>query len=91
MLTSQNPISVYVQLPSVPDKPEWKCDGSRIILADLAPDSLCGALLERIQQSIGLPIGKQKLQIGPRVLANNATLAAFNIEHGEVINLTVRK
>lgn len=49
---SQDPVTIMVQLPVYPDKPEWKCDGSTLPLEDVPLTALIGTLRDRIQVSI---------------------------------------
>ena len=49
--SSQDPVTIMVQLPVYPDKPEWKCDGSTLPLEDVPLTALIGTLRDRIQVS----------------------------------------
>ncbi|KAI5477585.1 splicing factor 3A subunit 1 [Pseudohyphozyma bogoriensis] len=85
------PISIKVQLPDYPAKPEWGCNGSEITLTEVPITALCGALRDRITAKVGLPIGKQKLTYKGRILANNGTLAGLNFEDGDEVVVTIKE
>lgn len=47
-LQLQEPITINVQLPEYPDKPEWGCDGSNIAVKDVPLTLTVGAFRERV-------------------------------------------
>ncbi|GAA98213.1 uncharacterized protein L969DRAFT_85848 [Mixia osmundae IAM 14324] len=85
------PITVSVQLPTLPDKPEWHCDGSVLQLSDIPLTLLAGTLRDRIQEKIGMPTGRQKLSLGARILQANITLAALNLDSYDVLTLALKE
>jgi len=85
------PISINIQLPSVPDKPEWGCDGSTLTLPEVPLTALAGTLRDRIMQKIGLPPGKQRLQYNGKMVANSISLAGLNMDDGDSMVLAVRE
>lgn len=107
-IVCQGPISINIQLPSVPDKPEWGCDGSTLTLPEVPLTALAGTLRDRImvrigffaaadelkdllQQKIGLPPGKQRLQYNGKMVANSISLAGLNMDDGDSMVLAVRE
>lgn len=87
------PITLTVQLPAYPEKPEWKLDGSVITIPDVPVSTLFSNLRERIKATVGadLPISRLRLDFMGKVMNNGATLASVNIDEGDVIYLNVRK
>lgn len=87
------PIVVSVQLPSMPDKPEWKLNGSVIDVPDVPVNTTFGQLRERIKRAVDadLPISRLKLDFNGKVMNNVATLASVNLDEGDVVVMSVRK
>lgn len=88
-----DPISISVQLPNMPEKPEWKLNGSIITIADLTLSTLVSTLRDRIASIVEapLPISRMRLDYGPKVLSNASTLASVNMDEADMIALTIRK
>ena len=88
-----NPISISVQLPTMPEKPEWKLNGSIITISDLPLNFLVSSLRDRIAGIIEaqLPISRMRLDFGTKVLSNASTLASVNLDEGDMIVLSIRK
>ena len=55
------PVTMKISVPSIPDKPEWKCDGQMMTLT-LALTETVNTVKAKIMEDIGMPQGKQKLQ-----------------------------
>jgi splicing factor 3A subunit 1 len=88
-----DPISLSVQLPSMPDKPEWKLDGSIITVPDLPVSFTFGTVRERIKRVVDadLPISRLRLDYMGKVMNNGATLASVNLDDGDLIVMAVKK
>ena len=88
-----DPITVSVQLPAMPEKPEWKLDGSVISIPDLPVNTLFSTLRERIKRVVDadLPISRLRLDYNGKVMTNNATMASVNLDEGDMLVLVVRK
>lgn len=88
-----NPISIAVQLPNMPEKPEWKLNGSIITIPDLPLNFLVSSLRDRIASIVGaqLPISRMRFDYGVKVLSNASTLASVNLDDGDMIVLSIRK
>ncbi|KAL8286882.1 hypothetical protein RQP46_003888 [Phenoliferia psychrophenolica] len=85
-----NPITIMIQLPDYPAKPEWGCNGTIIAIDQVPLTLLVGGLRDRITMKCGLPIGKQKLMFKSRILANSTTLASLNFDEGDEITVQIK-
>ena len=88
-----DPIAISVQLPNMPDKPEWKLDGSVISIPDLPVNTLFSTVRERIKRIVDadLPISRLRLDYGQKVMSNASTMASVNLDEGDMLVLSVRK
>jgi len=86
------PISLRIQLPSHPEKPEWKLDGTAAIVPDLPVTLLVSTLRDRIIQHLGssLSAGKMRLAYGGTMLTNANNLASYNLEDEDLVTLSLR-
>lgn len=91
------PITVSIQLPSAPEKPEWNLDGSIISLADLPLTLLVSSLRDRItshlstDSSTSVPASRIKISFRGKVLANANTLASYNMDDDDLLIMTLRE
>lgn len=87
-----DPIDIIVQLPNMPEKPEWKLTGNVLTVPELPLNFLFSTLRDRIAKLVDapLPISRMKLDYGPKTLGNSSTLASVNLEDGDTITLTIR-
>jgi splicing factor 3A subunit 1 len=86
----QGPINLQVQCPTIPDKPEWKCQGQTIILDNLPLTTFVSTVKDRIAARLNFPAGRQKLTIGGVVMKNQLSLAHYNTEDGDIIGLSIK-
>lgn len=88
-----HPISISVQLPVMPDKPEWKLDGSVIPLDGIMVHTSFADMRERIKRAINaeLPISRLQITYEGKVMSNATTLAGMNIGEGDLLGLSVKK
>ncbi|KAG1502675.1 hypothetical protein G6F46_010350 [Rhizopus delemar] len=88
-LTDPNAITLTIQTPSLPDKPEWNLTGAPISITGLLPNTLISTLKDRIASQLGMPAGKQKLSTmgAGTVLNNSKTLAFYGIMNGAALVL----
>ncbi|ORY23136.1 pre-mRNA splicing factor [Naematelia encephala] len=88
-----DPVAISVQLPSMPDKPEWKLDGSIITVPDLPVNTLFSTIRERIKRVVDadLPVSKIKLDYNGKTMNNGHTMASVNLDDGDVIVMSMRK
>lgn len=88
-----DPISLSIQLPSMPEKPEWKLNGSIITVPDLPVNTLFSTLRERIARVIDadLPLSRLKLDYNGKTMNNKNTLASVNLDETDVVVMSIRK
>ncbi|KAJ8078554.1 SF3a splicing factor complex subunit [Marasmius tenuissimus] len=82
-----HPISLQVQLPEDPSKPEWKLDGKVVTIPDLPLSLLVSTLRDRILQHTGstVPASRIRLSYTGKMLTNKSTLASYNLEDEELL------
>ncbi|GAA5956960.1 hypothetical protein JCM3765_006652 [Sporobolomyces pararoseus] len=85
-----DPVKIGVQLPDYPSKPAWGCDGSKLEL-EIPLSLLVGTIRDRVTAMVGLPVGKQKFTYKGKILANSTTLAALNLDNGDVLHVSVKE
>jgi splicing factor 3A subunit 1 len=87
------PISLLIQLPNMPDHPDWKLDGTIATVPDLPLNLLVSTLRDRIVRHIDstLPPGRVKLTYMGKLLTNQQTIAVYNLEDGDTLVLDVRE
>ena len=87
------PISLSIQLPNVPEHPEWKLDGSIANVPELPVTLLVSTLRERIIRHLdsALSPGRVKFTYTTKLLSNQQTLAVYNLEDGDTVVLSVRE
>ncbi|KAF8520200.1 Pre-mRNA splicing factor PRP21 like protein-domain-containing protein [Hysterangium stoloniferum] len=87
------PISLFIQLPNMPDHPDWKLDGTVATVPDLPLNLLVSTLRDRIVRHIDstLPPGRVKLTYMGKLLTNQQTIAVYNLEDGDTVVLDVRE
>ena len=80
-------------LPSVPDKPELKLDGSVIVVPDLPVNTLFSTLRERIKMVVDadLPISRMQLSYEGKTMNNKFSMASVNLDEGDMVTLTLKK
>ncbi|KZS98947.1 hypothetical protein SISNIDRAFT_447772 [Sistotremastrum niveocremeum HHB9708] len=88
-----HPIHLQVQLPTDTVKPEWKLDGKIVDIADLHITTLVSTLRDRITKQLDstVPPGRMRLAYAGKELRNASTLASYNLDHGDLISLTIRE
>ncbi|OQV12614.1 Splicing factor 3A subunit 1 [Hypsibius exemplaris] len=88
--THTGPVTFKVQVPHVGDKPEWKLNGQVLTLSLNARDSMT-VLKGRIQDQLGIPVAKQKVQFDGVYVKDNQTMAGCSIVPGSVVFLQVKE
>ncbi|XP_055331495.1 splicing factor 3A subunit 1-like [Paramacrobiotus metropolitanus] len=88
--TYKNPITFKVQVPHVADKPEWKLNG-QVLNLTLAPKDTFTTIKARIQDQLGIPQGKQKLQFDGVYVKDTQSLASCNIIPGSMVILQLKE
>ncbi|KAG1800831.1 Pre-mRNA splicing factor PRP21 like protein-domain-containing protein [Suillus plorans] len=84
-------ISLFVQLPNDPSKPEWKLNGQTVTVTDLPLTLLVSTLRDRINQVLGsnLPLSKVRISYAGKMLTNNSTIASHNLEEDDLVVLSI--
>ncbi|EGN96000.1 hypothetical protein SERLA73DRAFT_93926 [Serpula lacrymans var. lacrymans S7.3] len=84
-------ISLFVQLPNDPSKPEWKLDGTTVTIPDLPLNLLVATLRDRIIQvtQTGLPASRIRLSYAGKMLTNANSIASYNLEDEDALVLSV--
>lgn len=92
LLPAQAPISLRIQLPSHPEKPEWKLDGSVITIPELPVTLLVSTLRDRIISHLGSAVSASKMRISlnDNFLTNANSLAVYNLEDEDLVALILR-
>jgi splicing factor 3A subunit 1 len=88
----QLPISLQVQLPDDPSKPEWKLDGKIVVIPELPLNLLVSTLRDRILQHTqsGVPASRIRLSYAGKMLTNATSIATYNLEDEDLLVLSVR-
>ncbi|KAF9448336.1 hypothetical protein P691DRAFT_705044, partial [Macrolepiota fuliginosa MF-IS2] len=86
-----HPISLQVQLPNDPSKPEWKLDGTVVLVPELAMTLLVSTLRDRIRQVTGSALSASRMRISylGKMLTNSSTIGSYNLEDEDVLVLSV--
>jgi len=88
----QNPgrVSFTVSVPRVEDKPEWKLNGQLLHLSFPVTENI-SAIKAKINDEVGMPPGKQKLQLDSLFLKDAMTLGYYNMMSGTNIQLQLKE
>lgn len=86
-----HPISLQVQLPNDPSKPEWKLDGSVVLIPELPMTLLVSTLRDRIRLATGsaLPASRMRISYMGKMLTNSSTIGSYNLEDEDMLVLSV--
>ncbi|CAC5405413.1 SF3A1 [Mytilus coruscus] len=68
-------------VPKADDKPEWKLNGQMLTYTLPLSDSIA-VMKAKLNESLGLPAGKQKLQYDGIFMKDSNSLAYYNINKG---------
>ncbi|KAJ7063103.1 Pre-mRNA splicing factor PRP21 like protein-domain-containing protein [Mycena amicta] len=92
LMSHPHPISLQVQLPTEDSKPEWKLDGSVVMLPDLPLNLFVSTLRDRILQHTGSTVGVSRIRLSyqGKMLNNKDTIALYNLEDEDLLVLSVR-
>lgn len=87
------PITLAVQLPAHPEKPEWKLDGSVIDINDVPVNTLFSTVRDRIKRALEaeLPISRMRIEYNGKVMNNQSSLASLNIGEGDMVVMSLKK
>lgn len=84
-------IEIHVQVPNEPDKSEYTLAGQTIQIS-VPISELVSSVKEKIREICNLPSAKQALNIDALgFLKNDKSLAYYNLQSGQVIQLSVKE
>jgi len=85
------PISLKLQLPNDPSKPEWKLDGTVVTIPDLPLNLLVSTLRDRFRQHTGsaVPTSRIRLSYLGKMLTNSTSIASYNLEDEDQLVLSL--
>ncbi|XP_063430548.1 splicing factor 3A subunit 1-like [Mytilus trossulus] len=87
---NKGPVTFKVMVPKADDKPEWKLNGQMLTYTLPLSDSIA-VMKAKLNESLGLPAGKQKLQYDGIFMKDSNSLAYYNINKGAVISLQLKE
>ena len=79
-------------MPADTSKPEWKLSGEIVTVPDLPLNLLVSTLRDRILQHTGSSISASRIRLSyqGKMLTNSSSIAATNLEHEDLLMLSVR-
>jgi splicing factor 3A subunit 1 len=79
-------------MPNDTSKPEWKLSGEIVTVPDLPLNLLVSTLRDRILQHTGSSISASRIRLSyqGKMLTNSSSIAATNLEHEDLLMLSVR-
>jgi len=90
MAKNKSPVTFRVSVPKVTDKPEWKLNGQMISMTFPLQETITN-IKAKINDEIGIPPGKQKLQLESFFLKDGNSLAYYNVLSSSVIHLQLKE
>ncbi|XP_025079375.1 splicing factor 3A subunit 1-like [Pomacea canaliculata] len=87
---NKGPVTVKVVIPNVVDKPEWKLNGQTLEYTLPLTDTI-SVLKAKLNESLGMPAGKQKLQYEGIFVKDSNTLAFYNFVNGASVQLQMKE
>jgi splicing factor 3A subunit 1 len=93
LVSQQHPISLQVQLPHEPSKPEWKLEGTIVTIEDLPLSLLVSTLRDRILQhtgSVNVPMSRIWLSYAGKMLTNSNSIANYNLEDEDLLVFSLK-
>jgi splicing factor 3A subunit 1 len=91
LATNRSPATFIVSLPSMPEKPEMNLNGQAITIT-LPLNETVTTLKSRINDMIGLPLGKQKLRLIEGLFFKDGfSLAYYNVGEGATVHLSLKE
>ncbi|XP_064614806.1 splicing factor 3A subunit 1-like [Liolophura sinensis] len=88
--THNGPVTFKVQVPNLPDKPEWKLNGQMLNFTLPLTDNV-SVLKAKVNEALGMPAGKQKLQYEGIFIKDSNTLAYYNFLNGSCVSLQLKE
>ncbi|ESO92859.1 hypothetical protein LOTGIDRAFT_190371 [Lottia gigantea] len=87
---NKGPVKISVSVPNVSDKPEWSLNGQKLDFTLPLTDSV-SVIKAKLNEALGMPAGKQKLQFDGIFIKDSNTLAFYNFTNGAVVDLQVKE
>jgi len=90
LANNTSPVSFKVLVPKMADKPEWKLNGQMLTMTFPLEETIV-TIKAKINDEVGMPPGKQKLQYQDIFLKDGNSLAFYNVTRGGVIQLQLKE
>ncbi|XP_070565002.1 splicing factor 3A subunit 1-like [Ptychodera flava] len=84
------PVTFKVQVPNLPDKPEWKLSGQSLSITLPITDQV-SVIKAKLFEELSMPTGKQKLQLEGMFIKDSNSLAFYNMSHSSVVQLQLKE
>ncbi|XP_011454449.3 splicing factor 3A subunit 1 [Magallana gigas] len=86
----KGPVTFKVSVPKVEDKPEWNLKGQTVSFTLPLTDTI-SVMKAKLNESLGIPAGKQKLQYEGIFVKDSNSLAYYNVAEGGTISLQLKE
>lgn len=87
---AKGPVKFNIQIPNMPDKPEWNLKGQLIPFSMPLAD-LVSSIKNKLAEYLNMPIAKQKLQYDGMFIKDTNSLAFYNLPQESVIYLQLKE
>ncbi|XP_048747370.2 splicing factor 3A subunit 1-like [Ostrea edulis] len=87
---NKGPVTFKVSVPKVEDKPEWNLKGQTVSFTLPLTDTI-SVMKAKLNESLGIPAGKQKLQYEGIFVKDSNSLAYYNVIQGGTIALQLKE
>ena len=87
---NKGPVTFQVQVPNMMDKSEWKLGGQSFTITLPLTDTV-SVIKAKMFDELGMPAGKQKLQLDGMFMKDSNTLAYYNFLPMSVVQLQVKE
>ncbi|KAF6206363.1 hypothetical protein GE061_017596 [Apolygus lucorum] len=87
---NKGPAAFKVMVPLLTDKPEWKLNGQTLTFTMPLTDSVA-ALKSKIQEVVGMPPAKQKLQCEGMFYKDSNSLGYYNVGGSTIVQLQLKE
>ncbi|BES95762.1 splicing factor 3A subunit [Nesidiocoris tenuis] len=90
LANNRGPAAFKVHVPLMADKPEWKLNGQTLTFTMPLTESVA-ALKVKIQETVGMPPAKQKLQCDGIFYKDSNSLAYYNVGAATIVQLQLKE
>jgi len=87
---NKGPVTFHVQVPNMLDKSDWKLGGQSFVVTLPLTDTV-SVIKAKMFDELGMPAGKQKLQLDGMFMKDSNTLAYYNFTAMCVVQLQVKE